>query len=246
MRPGIIVEGIGAVMSSMRTAIRALRRKANLTQRELAELLAVDQSAISQWETGRTLPDREKLPKLAQVLGVSIQELFARETLPAIDEAAPAALGDMPAAAPAVDGGPSTSPVRTLPTTVPLSAIGPSRADGPQDDELVGRSVEVPAWVLEAHPHAQALVVRDGCMNRVAPEGSIAVFDPDLAPTNGHVAILIDEDRGFIMRRWHQGNNTLMLTADSFQPHDDIIMRGDWHARIIGTVVYVSVPPELY
>jgi hypothetical protein len=111
---------------------------------------------------------------------------------------------------------------------------------------LVGRSVEVPAWVLEAHPHAQALVVRDGCMNRVAPEGSIAVFDPDLAPTNGHVAILIDEDRGFIMRRWHQGNNTLMLTADSFQPHDDIIMRGDWHARIIGTVVYVSVPPELY
>ena len=238
-------------MSSMRTAIRALRTRANLTQRELAELLAVDQSAISQWETGRTLPEREKLPKLAQVLGVSIQELFAHRMTPAVGEDPLAASNgtpnDKPApreAAPDID--PSPSPVRTLPATVPLSAIGPSRADGPQDDELVGRSVEVPAWVLEAHPHAQALVVRDGCMNRIAPEGSIAVFDPDLTPTNGHVAILIDEDRGFIMRRWHQGNNTLMLTADSFQPHDDIIIQGDWRSRLIGTVVYVSVPPELY
>ena len=238
-------------MSTMRTTIRALRTRANLTQKKLAELLAVDQSAISQWETGRTLPDREKLPKLAQVLGVSIQELFAHQMTPAVDEDPLAASSGTPDAKPAPhDAAPdidlSPSQARTVPATVPLAAIGPSRTDDPQGDELVGRSVEVPAWVLEAHPHAQALIVRDGCMNRIAPEGSIAVFDPDLAPTNGHVAILTDEDRGLIMRRWHQGNNTLMLTTDSFQPHDDIIMQGDWRSRIVGTVVYVSVPPELY
>lgn len=238
-------------MSSMRTAIRALRTRANLTQRELAELLAVDQSAISQWETGRTLPDREKLPKLAQVLGVSIQELFAHQMTPAVDEDPLAASNGTPDAKPAPhdaapDIDPSPSQARTVPATVPLATIGPSRTDDPQDDELVGRTVEVPAGILEEHPHAQAVIVTDDCMSRVAPKGSIAVFDPDLAPTNGHVAIVEDEEHGTIMRRWHQGNNTLMLTADSFQPHDDIVLQGERQCQPVGTVVYVSVPPELF
>jgi repressor LexA len=235
----------------MRTTIRALRTRANLTQRELAELLSVDQSAISQWETGRTLPDREKLPKLAQVLGVGIQDLFARETLPAIDVAAPAMPNDAPNARFAsreasVDDSPSPLQARALPATVPLAALARPRSNGPQADELVGRTVEVPAGILEKHPRAQAVIVTDDCMSRVAPKGSIAVFDPDLAPTNGHVAIVEDEEHGTIMRRWHQGNNTLMLTADSFQPHDDIVLQGEWQCRPVGTVVYVSVPPELF
>ncbi len=52
--------------------IRALRKKANLSQLELAELCGVHQTAISQWEKGRTNPDTDMLIALSQIFHCSI------------------------------------------------------------------------------------------------------------------------------------------------------------------------------
>lgn len=49
--------------------IKELRKKAALTQAELAEAVGVTQSTVSQWESGKAVPDTLKLPKLAEVLG---------------------------------------------------------------------------------------------------------------------------------------------------------------------------------
>lgn len=244
-------------MRGMQIDIRTLRRKASLTQKELALRLEVNQSAISQWETGRTLPDLEKLPKLAQALGVSIQELFPGQDTSAFEEAAHISTRNDPSDATgqckeSLQDNPITKTARIDCSTsgrsaravVPLMTIRSSNQDSHADD-LVGRDVEVPSWVLEYHPNARAYIVDDDLMNRIAPKGSVAVYDPNLAPTNNRVVIIETEDKGAIMRRWHQGTNTLMLTSDSFQPGDDIIIRGDLPVRLVGTVVYVSVPPEL-
>lgn len=57
--------------------IAALRRERGLTQKELAERLAVSDKAVSRWETGKGFPDTGLLPPLAEALGVSVGELLA-------------------------------------------------------------------------------------------------------------------------------------------------------------------------
>lgn len=59
--------------------IKEYRKSNNVTQRELAELLFVSDKTISRWELGKGLPDIEQLPKLAEILGISINELVGAE-----------------------------------------------------------------------------------------------------------------------------------------------------------------------
>ncbi len=56
---------------SIGTNIKKLRRERDITQEQLAELLHITPSAISQWETDRVLPDISYLPKLANLFRVS-------------------------------------------------------------------------------------------------------------------------------------------------------------------------------
>lgn len=56
--------------------IAALRRQKALKQDELAEKLGVSPQAVSKWENDQTCPDISLLPKLAQELGVSVDELL--------------------------------------------------------------------------------------------------------------------------------------------------------------------------
>ena len=59
--------------------IRELRIAAGLTQVRIAEAMGVTQSTVSQWESGSVLPDTEKLPRLAEVLGCGIADLFSQD-----------------------------------------------------------------------------------------------------------------------------------------------------------------------
>lgn len=52
------------------------REAAGLTQQELATELGVDQSTVCLWETGKTQPRVKLLPKIAELLGCSINELI--------------------------------------------------------------------------------------------------------------------------------------------------------------------------
>ena len=56
--------------------IAELRKEKKMTQQQLAEKLNVTDRAISNWENGRRLPDYTSLPLLAEILGISIQELL--------------------------------------------------------------------------------------------------------------------------------------------------------------------------
>jgi len=56
--------------------IRAKRRGKDMTQEELAEVLGVSTSAVSLWESGKTMPDIATVPAICAVLEVSADELF--------------------------------------------------------------------------------------------------------------------------------------------------------------------------
>ncbi len=59
--------------------IKELRVNKKLTQEELAEAIGVTQACVAMWETGKALPNSDKLPKLAEVLGCSIDDLYRKE-----------------------------------------------------------------------------------------------------------------------------------------------------------------------
>lgn len=52
------------------------RKKAGLTQRDIAEALGVDRTAVVKWEAGEAYPRASQLPALADALHCSIDELY--------------------------------------------------------------------------------------------------------------------------------------------------------------------------
>lgn len=54
--------------------IALLRKKKNLTQNQLAEILGVSDRTISKWETGRGMPELSLLIPLSEQLGISIND----------------------------------------------------------------------------------------------------------------------------------------------------------------------------
>ena len=57
--------------------IATLRKDKGLKQDALAEALGVSPQAVSKWENDQTCPDISLLPKLAELLGVSVDELLS-------------------------------------------------------------------------------------------------------------------------------------------------------------------------
>lgn len=57
------------------------RKNKNLSQNQLADMLFVSYKTVSKWENGRGLPDTSVLPKLCEILDVSINELLSGERL---------------------------------------------------------------------------------------------------------------------------------------------------------------------
>ena len=65
--------------------IREIRRAKNITQKELARAIGVDESVISRYEKGIIKPPAKRLEKIADYLGVSVNTLLDKEEAKARD-----------------------------------------------------------------------------------------------------------------------------------------------------------------
>lgn len=63
-------------MKSIGETIASLRKEKGMTQNELAEKMNVTDKAVSKWERDLSCPDINTISKLADVLGVSVEELL--------------------------------------------------------------------------------------------------------------------------------------------------------------------------
>lgn len=59
--------------------IATCRKKAGLTQNQLAGQLGITDKAVSKWETGRSMPDVSLFTSLCEILNISLNELIAGE-----------------------------------------------------------------------------------------------------------------------------------------------------------------------
>ena len=79
--------------------IAELRKAHNMTQFELADALGISFQAVSNWERGASMPDISKLPELAEIFGVTIDEVLGKNN-PAIVQLAHGETIDTRAATP--------------------------------------------------------------------------------------------------------------------------------------------------
>lgn len=68
---------------TMGELIAALRREHGMTQKELADRLGITDKAVSKWERSASYPDTATLPKLSELLDISVEELLDAKSVPA-------------------------------------------------------------------------------------------------------------------------------------------------------------------
>ena len=79
---------------SIGSFIAALRKAKGMTQKDLAMLLHVSDKTVSRWETGDGTPDLALIPVLAEIFGVTCDELLRGERRPESDAAETTPLGE--------------------------------------------------------------------------------------------------------------------------------------------------------
>lgn len=62
------------------TMISSLRKDKGMTQLELAEIMGVTDKAVSKWERDLSRPDINSIPKLAEILEISVEDLIQGKT----------------------------------------------------------------------------------------------------------------------------------------------------------------------
>lgn len=86
---------MGTVREEVAKNLLFYRKKAGLTQRELAEKLGVKNTAVSNWESGNNSVDIETLFQASKIFGVSLADMYGSySTLDPAPSPAPALTGD--------------------------------------------------------------------------------------------------------------------------------------------------------
>lgn len=67
---------------TMGQIISALRKEKGMTQKDIADQLGITDKAVSKWERDVAFPDTATIPKLAQILGVSVEDLLQAKAEP--------------------------------------------------------------------------------------------------------------------------------------------------------------------
>ena len=215
--------------------IDALLVKHDITQETLARIAGVTPGSVTGWRKGAR-PRNDAIVRICDYFGITEDDLLSdRYGLAAKEHGM---VNGLPSGAlPVYSSGEATAPLLTL---------GRVHAGPLTDEEEVAERVDVPASVLEAHPRAFALAVEGDCMDRVVPEGAHVLVDPDREPQNGSIAVVETEAYQAVMRRWYRGSSTLMLSADSFSEHEDMIFGpDDGPVRVVGTVVWWQAAGEI-
>lgn len=67
---------------SMGEIISTLRREKGMTQKDIADKLGITDKAVSKWERDIAFPDTATIPKLAEILEITVEELMQAKAVP--------------------------------------------------------------------------------------------------------------------------------------------------------------------
>lgn len=214
-------DGKAVPLPGIASNIKALRKRFGVTQRELAEAVGVTENAVSKWETGYSVPRMGAIEKIATHYGVTIRSI--------VD-----------------DGGmEGCSTTRAGDASLPLLAL--PRTCDEDGSQAVEGLMSVPYEVWRDHPNGYFLKAEGQQMNRLYPEGSLILVDPDVEPRSGSIVVARLDGADYVMRRLYKGSSVLVLSPDSWEEgYEDIVIAGDDHTvEFVGSVVWFQASGEL-
>lgn len=203
--------------------IAEARKRHGLSQLDLANAIGTTQQQVAKWESGKVDPRVSSLEKIAGALGVSLSFLLG------------------------LDDDPNFISVRPVPT-VRVPILGRIAAGTPR--EAFATSDEwhdTPVSLVEHREECFWLVVAGNSMNRLFPEGSLVLIDPDAEVRDGDVAaVFVNGDDATIKRiEYDSGIVTLYPESYDTEYRPRVIDQSDPDApsfHAIGRVVSFTAP----
>lgn len=203
--------------------IKMARERAGLTQEGVAGQLGLSQSGYSHYENGRIDVHGETIKDLAQLLHVSPSYLLGVTDDPTPDSQT---------------GVVSVPVYGSIAAGVPISSF---EQDG---------SFEIPARIAHKYPRAFLLKVSGESMNRILPNGCLALIDPcaDIDYQGKPYAISVNGNSATI-KRVKKLANGFELIPDSDDPTYETKVynyneEGTEEVSVVGRVVWYTLPED--
>lgn len=206
-----------------RYKIAEARKAKGWNQQELAEKIGTTQQVISRYESGDRDPKASVIAAMSSALGVTVSYLLG------------------------MDEDPNVIQMRRSPSH-PMPVVGRIAAGTPREAIYqAGETHDAPESLWEAHPDGFWLEVSGNSMNRLFPEGTLVLVDPDEEVRNGDVAVVFVNGDDATLKRVYYDGEVVRLHPESHDPEyiDRVIDRGDPDApdvRIVGKAVSYAAP----
>jgi transcriptional regulator with XRE-family HTH domain len=182
------------------------RQRRKLTQAAVAKTLRISQSAVAQWESGRSYPSADLAAKIEKLIGVAVT---------------------------ATDRGLQAQDRRPLDTRPRLPIIGlPAPGDNDRtlvDDQVHGEILAPPQ--LEAVAGAKAVYVRGRSMEPRYYPGEVVYLHPSRQPNPGDFVFVTVREKGFPAAigyiRQYLGQDLVHLKLRTLSPKAEVIVARD-------------------
>ncbi|WP_080833273.1 LexA family protein [Cohnella massiliensis] len=197
--------------------IRKYRKIKKMTQKELGEKIGVKHNTISGYESGTNEPEQNTLFTIADILGVSINDLF-----PPIDT--------------------PVSNIIQLPREVrPVPIIGEIACGSPilANENIRGYHYET----LDNLPSGRLyyLIAKGDSMEPTIPNGALVLLREQPLVESGEIAaVLVNDDTEATLKRVKIQDNATFLVPDN-NKYDPILVSPKNPVRIIGKALRFTV-----
>lgn len=192
--------------------IRKYRKMRGMTQKELGLKVGVKHNTISAYENGTNEPEQNTLFAIADVLGVSINDLFPSPT-------------NMEPAAP---------DLARIPVLGSIACGEPIFAE-----ENISEYIYMP---VDRLPSGRLFYLRakGSSMEPTIPDGSLVLIREQPEVESGAIAaVIVNDDTEATLKRVKYQGNMMILMPDN-PKYEPIVVTPDSHVRIIGRAVQVT------
>lgn len=217
------------------TRLRELRKRKNLTQKELAKILQVSQQTIGSWEVGRAEPNTEVINSIADFFNVTGDYLLGRSDLrePKKLPNNIVSIGDM------------IPEDNSIPVLGRIAASAPAGLVSDYEGELFIQPSTIKRY---GKKDLFALKILGDSMNRVIPDGAIAVVHRTCEWESGDIcAVTINGDDATLKQvtKTDKGIKFTPLSFSKFHaPWEYIKDEDEVDVCILGTFLYGVIPTD--
>lgn len=170
---------------------RERRRKLNLRQEDIAQRLQVSKSTISDWETGKRIPDIEEIDRIAEAYETTTHELMGWEYDPVPDNIHPLKR-------------------RMIPVLGNVAAGEPIWADEERDVFVDDNGTAEADFALRVKGNSMAPLIEEGDFVYIKRQPMVR---------NGQIAVILDHDSATLKYFYNHGTSVQLVSHNpEYQP----------------------------